>query len=172
MVTATIAARELPLPAPLEDTLRALAAGAETGQDPYGFLVALRLREFVQTRSGLLAVTSLGHAYLAARDGRRVPVQARVRTVNEDENTAHVSLDVCRPDSAVTVLLDQLVNVTGVEAYELLDLQLDVIANVDAERAEDIVLTGLRARHAPPLPGAWGKDTAPVTPDGEEASGD
>lgn len=170
MVTATLAATELPLSAPLEDILRALADGAETVQDPHGFLVALRLREFVQSRDTLLSVTCFGRAYLAARDGRRVPVRARVGLLDEEENTAHVTLDVCRPDSAATVLLDRLADVTGLDASELLGLELDVTANVDAARAEDIVLTGLRARPAVPLPDAWRKDTA--APDGEEAASD
>ncbi|MGV2914622.1 hypothetical protein [Streptomyces alfalfae] len=69
MVAATLAATELPLSTPLENLLRALADGAETVTDPHGLLVALRLREFVQTRGGLLAVTCFGRAYLAARDG-------------------------------------------------------------------------------------------------------
>lgn len=170
MVTATLQAAEFPLPEPMEDVLRALAAGEAAVHDPHNFLLALRLREFVQTRDGLMAVTDLGRAYLAARDGRRVEVRARVLRVDPGENTARVVLDVPRPDQAVTVLLDQLAGVTGVDPLELPGLELDVTANVDAERQEEIVLTGLRARPAPPLPDAWRKASA--GPDGEEASGD
>jgi hypothetical protein len=163
MVSATVQAVELPLSDPLEAILRALAAGETEVSDPHGFLVALRLREFVQLRGELLTVTDLGRAYLAARDGRRTTVRARVLSVDEDENTARVSLDVCRPDQSVTVLLDQLVNVTGVESYELAGLELDVTANVDAERQEDIVLTGLRARPTP-LPDTWRADAPAPAP--------
>lgn len=170
MVTATLQAAELPLPDPMEDVLRALAAGERAVHDPHRFLLALRLREFVQTRGDLLAVTDLGRAYLAARDGRRVEVRARVLQVDPAENTARVLLDVPRPDQAVTVLLDQLAGVTGLDPVELPGLELDVTANVDAERQEEIVLTGLRARPMPPLPDAWRKDVA--GPDGEEAGGD
>jgi hypothetical protein len=170
MVTATLAATELPLPTPLEDILRALADGEETVHDPHGFLFALRLRQFVQSHGSFLAVTYFGRAYLAARDGRRVVTRARVDQVDNAENTARVLLDACRPDQTVTVLLDQLANVTGLDESELVGLELDVTANVDAERQEDIVLTGLHARPGAPLPEAWRKDTA--EPDGEEAPGD
>ncbi|MET9819627.1 hypothetical protein [Streptomyces sp. NPDC006355] len=163
---------ELPLPEPMEAVLRSLAGGESAVHDPHDFLLALRLRQFVQTRGELLAVTDLGRAYLAARDGRRVTVPAHVLDVNPEENTALLRINVCRPDQRVTVLLEQLVNVTGVEAEELPGLELDVIANVDAERQEEIVLTGIRARPTPPLPDAWRKNTAPAAPDGEEGSGD
>lgn len=172
MVTATLQAVELPLPKPLEAVLRALVAGETSVPDPYGFLHALRLRTFVQSRDGMFAVTDLGRAYLAARDGQRLAVRARVLDVDDEENTARVVLQVCRPDQRVTVLLDQLVHATGVDPQELPGLDLDVIANVDAEREEEIVLTRIQARPAP-LPAPWRKTpVVEVAPDGEEAPGD
>ncbi|MFB7496023.1 hypothetical protein ACFC09_15250 [Streptomyces sp. NPDC056161] len=168
MVTATLQASELPLPAPMEDIVRALADGQSSVQDPHGFLLALRLRQFVQTRGGLLAVTDLGRAYLAARDGSRVPARARVTTVDTESNTVCVLMGVYQPDQAVTVLLDQLVHATGAEVYELQGMELEVIANVDAERPEEVVLTDIRARPTP-LPDTWRKDTGPVH--GEEGDG-
>ncbi|MGV2914621.1 hypothetical protein [Streptomyces alfalfae] len=90
--------------------------------------------------------------------------------VDVEGNTARVLVDMARPDQAVTVLLDQLANVTGVEESELPGLELDVTANVDAERQEEIVLTGLRAQPVAPLPAAWRKET--TAPEGEEATGD
>ncbi|MFC8332806.1 hypothetical protein [Streptomyces olivaceus] len=164
MVTATLQAVELPLPEPMEVVLRALAAGESAVPDPYGFLLAFRLREFVHTRAGVCAVTDLGRAYLAARDGQRFAVRARVLDVDTEENSARVELDVCRPDQRVTVLLDQLVHATAVEPLQLPGLELDAIANVDAERQEEIVLTRIQTRPAP-LPGTWWK-----TPDIGEAS--
>jgi hypothetical protein len=175
MVTATLQAVELPLPEPMEAVLRALAAGQHDVRDPHEFLLALRLRSFVQTRGDLLAVTDLGRAYLTARDGKRTTVPAHVLSVDEEENTALLRINVCRPDQRVTVLLEQLAQVTGVDPYELPGLELDVTANPDAERQEEIVLTGIRARPTPPLPEAWRKTTAPdapAAPDGEEADGD
>lgn len=168
MVTATLQATELPLPEPVEDVLRALAGGQTRVEDPHGFLLALRLRQFVQSRGEFLAVTDLGRAYLAARDGERVAVRGRVLDVAAGENTARVVLDACRPDQRVTVLADQLSALTGVDPCELPGLELDAVANLDAERAEEIVLTGIRARPAP-LPDQWRKTAAP---DGEEAAGD
>ncbi|WP_413808184.1 hypothetical protein [Streptomyces sp. OE57] len=156
MVTATLQAVELPLPDPIEAVLRSLAAGETDVDAPHGFLFALRLRQFVQTRGDLLAVTDLGRAYLAARDGRRVLARARVATVDTEANTARVLVDLCRPDQSVTVLLDQLASVTGLEPFELPGLELDVTANPDAERQEDIVLTGIRRRPALPLPDGEG----------------
>lgn len=169
MVTATLQAVELPLPEPMEGALRALAAGDPAVPDPYGFLLALRLRQFVQSRDGAFAVTDLGRAYLAARDGQRLAVRARVLDVNAEENTARVGLDVCRPDQRVTVLLDQVLHATAVDPLELPGLELEVVANVDAERQEEIVLTRIRPRPTP-LPDTWRK--APAAPDGEEAPGD
>lgn len=171
LTIATLQAAELPLPEPVEDVLRSLAGGQTTVPDPHGLLLALRLRGFVQTRGDLLAVTDAGRAYLAARDGARIAVRGRVLDVDAEENTARVALDVDRPDARVTVLLDQLSALTGVEAYELPGLELDAVANLDAERAEEIVLTGIRARPAP-LPDRWRKTAAPDGPDGEEAAGD
>ncbi|AIV35554.1 hypothetical protein [Streptomyces sp. CCM_MD2014] len=172
LVTATLQAVELPLPEPMEDVLRALAAGETTVPDPFGFLLALRIRQFVQTRDDVCAVTDLGRAYLAARDGQRLAVRARVLDVDAEENAARVVLDVCRPDQRVTVLLDQLVHATGVDPLELPGLELDVVANVDAERQEEIVLTRIQARPAP-LPETWRKTPAvEAAPDGEEAPGD
>ncbi|MEI5526892.1 hypothetical protein WB388_40550 [Streptomyces brasiliscabiei] len=178
MVTATLQAAELPLPDPLEAVLRALDSGETDVHDPHGFLHALRLRQFVQTRPDFqaLTVTSLGRAYLAARDGQRTTVRARVDSVDPEENTARVLLDVCRPDQAVTVLADQLVHATSLEPYELPGLELDVTANADAERAQDIVLTGIRSRPTP-MPEPWRAETdqAPDTdqaPEGETDSAD
>lgn len=159
MVTATLQAAELPLPEPMEAVLRALTDGDAMVEDPHGFLLALRLRQFVQTRGELLAVTSLGRAYLRARDGSRVHVRATVGTVDTEEGTARVLLDVRRPDQAVTVLLDQLVPATEMEPYELPGMRLDVVANVDAERPEDIVLTGIRLLPLT-MPETWRKDAA------------
>jgi hypothetical protein len=151
----------------MEALLRRLAAGEPVVEDPHGFLVALRLRQFVQTREDVLAVTDLGRAYLTARDGGRRRVQARVTHVDEDDNTARIMLDVCRPDSGVTVLLEQLTAVTGVESYELPGLDLDVVANVDAERAEDIVLTGVRTL-AKRLPPEWQHAGTAAAPEGDD----
>lgn len=151
--------------------LNHLAAGEMVVHDPHGFLVALRLRQFVQTRGDLLAVTDLGRAYLAARDGRRIATTAHVELVDVEENTARVLVDAWSQDQAVTVLLDQLAHAVGLEAYELPGLWLDVTANVDAERAEEVVLTGIRPRPAP-LPDSWRKDAAPADLEGEGADGD
>lgn len=167
LTIATLQAAELPLPEPVEDVLRSLAGGRTTVPDPHGLLLALRLRGFVQTRADLLAVTDAGRAYLAARDGARIAVRGRVLDVDDAENTARIVLEA-RPDERVTVLLDQLSALTGVEPYELPGLELDAVANLDAERAEEIVLTGIRARPAP-MPDQWRKTAAP---DGEEAAGD
>lgn len=171
MVTATLQAAELPLPGPVEDVLRALAGGRSMVPDPHGFLLALRIRQFVQTRGELLAVTDLGRAYLAARDGERVAVRGRVLDVDARENTARVVLDVALPDQRVTVLADQLSALTGVEAGELPGLGVDAVANLDAERVEEIVLTGIRARPVA-LPDQWRKVTTPDGATGQEASGD
>lgn len=167
MVAATLQAVELPLPDPMEAHLRALADDGRGVVDPHHFHLALRLRGFVQTRGDVLEVTSQGRAYLAARDGGRVAVRGRVLDVDVEENTARVLLDVCREDQRATVLVDQLSGVTGVDVYELPGLDLEVVANVDAERVEDIVLTRIQARPAP-LPDQWRK----AAPEGEGADGD
>lgn len=169
MVTATLQAVELPLPDPLEAFLRALAAGETEVSDPHGFLLALRLRQFVQTGPDFnaLAVTSLGRAYLTARDGRRTTTTAHVELVDAEANTARLLVDAWSQDQAVTVLLDQLAP-TGLEPYELPGLWLDVTANLDAARAEEVVLTGIRPRPTP-MPDSWRAETAPA---GEEARGD
>lgn len=186
MVTATLQAVELPLPEPMEAVLRALAAGDGAVADPHGFLLALRLREFVQTRGELLAVTAFGRAYLAARDGRRVRALAHVLDVDQVENTALLRVNVRRPDQRVSVLLEQLSVVTGVEPHALPGVELEVTVNPDAERQEEIVLTGVRVRPTPPLPETWRKTPAPApapaelaaavaspaAPDGEAAPGD
>lgn len=169
MVTATLQATELPLPEPMEAVLRALAAGQTGVPDPHGFLLALRLRDFVHSRGDhRLEVTDMGRAYLAARDGERLAVRGRVLDVDAEANTARVVLDVCRPDARVTVLADQLSTLTGVDAAELPGLEVGAVANLDAERAEEIVLTGIRARPAV-LPDQWRKATVP---EGEEGAGE
>lgn len=161
MVTATLQATDLPLPEPMETLLRALAAREPAVvEDPHEFSLALRLRQFVQIRGerGELAVTSLGRAYLAARDGRRVPARASVAAIDTDVATATVwvdRIDEGRPDVPVTVLLDQLVSAAGVEPGGLPGLELDVVANLDAARRDDIVLTDIHVRPTAPLPEAW-----------------
>ena len=167
LTSATLQAAELPLPEPVEDMLRCLAGGQTTVPDPHGLLLALRLRGFVQTSGGLLAVTDAGRAYLAARDGERITVRGRVLDVDTSENVARIALEA-RPDTRVTVLLDQLAALTGVEVGELPGLELDAVANPGAERAEEIVLTGIRARPVP-LPDRWRRPAVADGTDGEAA---
>ncbi|MCF3960333.1 hypothetical protein [Streptomyces fuscigenes] len=168
LVTATLQAADLPLPGAMEDHLRALAAGEDV-EDVHGFAMALLLRQFVRpVGEGELTVTDLARAYLAARDGERTRVRARVSTLDGVAATARVLLDVDRPDPSVTVLLDQLLQATGGDVLTLPGTELEVTANLDAERTEDIVLTDIRAVPVP-LPDAWRKQPAePEAPETEQ----
>ncbi|MFD9352191.1 hypothetical protein [Streptomyces diastaticus] len=151
MMTATLQATELPLPEPGEAVLRAIARGEDEVDDPYEFVLALRLRQFVQTAGGMLRLTGAGRAYLDARDGRRGPVRARVAAVDLDERTARIELDGY-PGVVATVLLDVLETATGLEPGEAVGLELVVTAPVDPTAVAEVVLTGLRVVSVPPLP--------------------
>lgn len=155
MVTATLQAADQPLPGPVEDLLRLLTDGPCTVEDPHRLLLALQLRGFVQSRDGLVEMTDFGRAYLAARDGTRRPVRGRVTRVDREANTARITLDLDeRPQTGVTVLLDQLAAATGIDPDGLPGVVVDAEANTDAKRPREIVLTGIRARPAP-LPDQW-----------------
>ncbi|MFJ8852298.1 hypothetical protein [Streptomyces sp. NPDC102437] len=169
MVNATRQAAELPLPEPAEGLLRAMARQDPDVLDPAGFIIALRLRQFVRGREGGFTwVTSLGQAYLAALDGERVATRVFVLTVDVKANTAGVIVAGWSTETAVTVLLDHLVQATGLEVPELLGTFLEAVANVDAERAQEIVLTDIRPV-VEPLPQVWKAIPAAIVAKGQEA---
>lgn len=170
MVWATRHAVELPLPEPVETLLRAMADQEHDVEDPAGLVLALRMRQYVTLREGSLAVTSIGRAYLAARTGFRVPSPVHVELVDATVNTARVVVMGWSTEHAVTVLLEQLTEATGLEPAELPGAVLAAVANVDAERAEDVVLTGIRTEPKT-LPQTWkaaGAEASPEEEEGEE----
>jgi hypothetical protein len=97
------------------------------------------------------AITALGHTYLAAKDDVRDATAIRVVDVDKKARTARVDVAGWRPDEPVTVLLDQIVADSGLDADSLPDRWLEAEANCLADHADKLVLTGFRTSARLPL---------------------
>lgn len=147
-VRVTRLARELPLVEEAETLLRDLADGRATAE-PAAMFEQLMLRGLGTLVHGMQAITPLGHTYLAARDEERVPTVVQVLGVDMEARTAQVEVAAWRP-GLVTVLLDHIVGDSGVPSDGLVGRSMEAEANVDAEDADHLVLTGWRSPQARP----------------------
>ncbi|NDK24724.1 hypothetical protein FSY75_09585 [Streptomyces sp. TR1341] len=151
-VRATRLARELPLVPEVEAMLRELATGRSV-EDPNGLFPQLKLRGLGQLVHARPAITPLGHTYLAARDDVRATTPVRVVEVDTATRTAQVEVSGWRPGELATVLLDQIVSDSGLDADTLAGLWLVAEANCQAPNHERLVLTGFR--NSEPVPAGW-----------------
>lgn len=142
-VRVTRLARELPVVQEAVGLLRALARGARV-EDPAGVLPQLQIRGLARLVSGLPAITPLGHTYLGALEDVRALAAVRVLTVEAATGTVRVEVPVWRPDTAVTVLLDQVCTDTGLNPGALPGRWLEAEANCGAPTLERLVLTHFR----------------------------
>ncbi|BBA98272.1 hypothetical protein RVR_4402 [Actinacidiphila reveromycinica] len=150
-VRATRLARELPLLPECEALLRELATG-RVADDPAGVFPQLKLRGLGQLVHARPAITPLGHTYLAARDDARATTGVRVVAVDEATRTAQVEVPGWRQSDLATVLLDQVVTDSGLNAASLPGVWLVAEANCQAPNHDRLVLTGF---HVPaPAPAA------------------
>jgi hypothetical protein len=146
---ATVRATEYPLPASVEVVLRALAQG-EVAAD-HQALGLLRVGGFAQdTDAGAWSISELGQVYLDARSTPRFTACVEVVAVDRAARLAQVVVGAWDPSRTVPVLLDHLVESTGLAADELAGVWLDADANCHATDPDDLVLT--RIRVAEPLP--------------------
>jgi hypothetical protein len=142
-VRVTRMAREKPLPPEVEGLLRALAGG-QVVDDPDGLFAQARAYGLAQSIALRPVLTPLGRTYLAAKDDVRSTTAVRVRDVDTATRTARVNVASWRPTEPVTVLLDQIVSDSGVDAGSLPGRWLEAEANSQAEDADRLVLTGFR----------------------------
>ncbi|MFE4329702.1 hypothetical protein ACFRQM_09620 [Streptomyces sp. NPDC056831] len=158
----TLALSERRLTVDGELALRAVAAGeivAEYAEE----ITSLSLRRFVGFVDNRPALTELGATYLAAQVERRFSTPVEVEAVDVRTRTARVIVVGWNLTEPVTVLLDQLIGATDLQAEELPGRFLEADANCYAPTADDVVLTNVRL--APPLPAAWMAGDVPVVED-------
>jgi hypothetical protein len=151
-VRVTRMAKELPVTATAEALLRSLT-GRQVPHEPGEAFPELKLRGLVQLVHGMPAITPLGRTYLAARDDDRAPAAVRVVDVDKQARTARVEVPDWRPGETVIVLVDQIVSDCGLSIDALAGQSLEADANVQAEDADLLVLTGFRP--AAPQPPRW-----------------
>ncbi|MFJ4469499.1 hypothetical protein ACIP2X_18675 [Streptomyces sp. NPDC089424] len=149
---ATVRATECPLPASVEVVLRALAQG-EKVEDRQA-LGLLRVGGFAQdTDAGEWSICELGQVYLDARSAPRFRACVEVVAVDRAARLAQVIVGAWSPVLPVPVLLEHLVDSTGLAADELAGVWLDADANCHATTPDDLVLTHIQV--AEPLLGGF-----------------
>lgn len=137
---------------PASDLLRALAAGEVPHAEGH-VLQELTIRALATVTDEVLVITERGRAYLRAVDDVFVATPVRVTDVNLRQRTALVEVTGWEPGEPVTVLLDQLTAQTRRSVDALTQLWLQADANVGAQSAEELVLTGFRSLVS--LPAGW-----------------
>jgi hypothetical protein len=140
-VRVTRMAKELPVTAAAEALLRSLT-GSQVPHEPGEAFPELKLRKLAQLVHGMPAITPLGRTYLAARDDDRAPAAVQVLDVDKETRTARVAVPAWRLGETVTVLVDQIVSDCGLDIDTLAGRWLGAEANVQAEDADALVLTG------------------------------
>lgn len=153
----------------VEAALRAVAAGEDVAEHAEQ-ITSLALRRYVAFVNSTPALTELGARYLTARSEQRFPTPIQVETVDVTTRTARVIVVGWSLTDGVTVLLDQLLTATGLDAEQLPGLFLEAVANCHAREADDLVLTDVTM--APPLPPEWkarAQAPAPATTSGRAA---
>ncbi|MFJ6014533.1 hypothetical protein [Streptomyces sp. NPDC092952] len=149
-VRVTRLARELPLVPDATLLLRTLAAGHEGAEAPSELVAQLKIRGLVQILDLRPAITELGHTYLAATDDVRTDTNVCVIDVDRRARTVQVEVPAWRDGELATVLLDQVVGDSGLDAVMLSGRWLVAEANLSALDHDRLVLTGFRS--AAPLP--------------------
>ena len=143
---------------PLRTTAALLLRSLETGEaseveDPEEVLGMLKAYRYVAVEGGRPVITAFGRRYLEARTETRFATPVEVEAVDHKARTATVIVVGFSLERAVTVLLDQLVTDTGLQAAELPGKFLEAHANCRADSPDEIVLTNVRI--APELPDGW-----------------
>lgn len=152
-------ATERPLRTSVALLLRSIADGG-TGEDPEGVLGMLRAHRYIaDAQDGRPVITDFGRRYLEARTESRFATPVQVEAVDAKARTATVVVVGWHLTQAVTVLLDQLTNDTGLTAEELPGKFLEAHANCRAATADEVVLTQICL--APALPAGWMDGSTP-----------
>ncbi|MGC5411157.1 hypothetical protein ACPXCX_46895, partial [Streptomyces sp. DT225] len=154
-VRVTRLAQEERLTGEAEGVMRLLEAGenGKAAAAPDELVGPLREAGLIQTLQGMPVLTPLGRTYLHAVDEVRAPAVVRVVDVDTVERTVAVEVAAWRTGEAVTVLLDQVVADTELDAAQLPGQWLIADANCDAPDPSRLVLTRFRA--SAPLPSGW-----------------
>jgi hypothetical protein len=147
-------ATERPLRTPAALLLRVLESGEGDVEDPENVLGLLKAHKYAGVDGdGRPVITEFGRRYREARTEQRFATPVEVEAVDPKARTATGIVVGFSLERAVTVLLDQLTNDTGLKAEELPGKFLEAEANCRASSPDEIVLT--KVCIAPALPDGW-----------------